>query len=584
MKKITFRHFERLLTCQKYFIWNVDIEKEINTKNDEELDENSIWEIVSDFDIDDLKDYKFVEIIKNGFDFVNQKFLKYIDDLSKKENKKYVVINEKNNELSFNKTLYYLNDENIDWIVNPVFIFDNLISRCSLYKKKERSLFTIIHASKTKLKNYIKAYFDYNVLMKLNIEINEYYFFVYDNEKDYIEKNDLTFKYSLYCWTQKNGPSKETKQTIEENCDFETIVDKIKSGNFKYKKIYKKNKIEKEVLINLKTDDFDAFINDIEKARNITKKPNHITENDITLWGTNPNILDIFNFDKHCLKKVSGYLLDKKNLLEIENGTKSIEDFKKEKLILKYVLENINKFNEDEINKSLEKVQDKKVVWYDFEGFSMPYAILPHTKPYQQLIFQLSIIKTDKEEIISKENIVIDPKKLDVNNFVDFINKIYWEQAQTYVVYNKGYELSKLNDMINLISQEEKYKLIAEELKNKLNKIKELTFDLWDLFKVSKNCNNIPPIFISDLLGFSSIKKLEKYITENNFKLDVMITPYKSLEIQNGLMAMNKAIQRYIGAIGDNEWNKIVENLKQYCENDVKAMIMVYLYIKTLKK
>ena len=58
-----------------------------------------------------------------------------------------------------------------------------------------------------------------------------------------------------------------------------------------------------------------------------------------------------------------------------------------------------------------------------------------------------------------------------------------------------------------------------------------------------------------------------------------MIKPYKSLEVQNGLMAMNKAIQRYLDAIGNKEWNDVSKQLKAYCENDVKAMIMVYHFV-----
>ena len=44
-------------------------------------------------------------------------------------------------------------------------------------------------------------------------------------------------------------------------------------------------------------------------------------------------------------------------------------------------------------------------------------------------------------------------------------------------------------------------------------------------------------------------------------------------------MAMNKAMQRYLNTIGDQEWKANVKMLKEYCENDVKAMIMVYYFI-----
>ena len=58
-----------------------------------------------------------------------------------------------------------------------------------------------------------------------------------------------------------------------------------------------------------------------------------------------------------------------------------------------------------------------------------------------------------------------------------------------------------------------------------------------------------------------------------------MIKPYKTLVVQNGLMAMNKAIQRYLGTIGDREWAALATDLRAYCENDVRAMIMVYHFV-----
>ncbi|MHA0272859.1 hypothetical protein ACXYFN_02350 [Mycoplasma sp. 48589B] len=86
---------------------------------------------------------------------------------------------------------------------------------------------------------------------------------------------------------------------------------------------------------------------------------------------------------------------------------------------------------------------------------------------------------------------------------------------------------------------------------------------------------------------YYSIKKIEKYITHLGLRLKTLITPYADLEIQKGTMAMEKAMQRNAGIIGDNLWNEMtVPALKMYCENDVKAMIMVYeliMYLGRLK-
>ena len=126
------------------------------------------------------------------------------------------------------------------------------------------------------------------------------------------------------------------------------------------------------------------------------------------------------------------------------------------------------------------------------------------------------------------------------------------------------------------------YQLNDEErliYNQKIDHIIDNTFDLLELFKITNANDKIPPIFLHKLLGFSSIKKLENLITNSQIQLPVMIKPYKSLDVQNGLMAMNKAIQRYLNGIGNHEWDEVVNQLKAYCENDVKAMIMVYHFV-----
>ncbi|TQC54248.1 DUF2779 domain-containing protein, partial [Mycoplasmopsis cynos] len=94
--------------------------------------------------------------------------------------------------------------------------------------------------------------------------------------------------------------------------------------------------------------------------------------------------------------------------------------------------------------------------------------------------------------------------------------------------------------------------------------------------KVLSICK-LPLFYAKDLKFFSSIKKVEKFITENKLKLRNLITPYSELKIQKGQMAMQEAISRYLGATNKAVWeNTICPELKKYCENDVRAMIMVY--------
>lgn len=209
----------------------------------------------------------------------------------------------------------------------------------------------------------------------------------------------------------------------------------------------------------------------------------------------------------------------------------------------------------------------------------MPFAAIPHTKPYQQIVFQVSVIKTINDKIVKTKNIVLDPQNISTKDLLKIIDVIYDPDANNYVVFNKTYEHSRLNEILKLIAKTS----LHSEYQKKVNDITQnKSIDLYDLFRTNVGKNKMPPIFLHELKGFSSIKKIENYINTHNYNLEVMIEPYKSLEIQNGLMAMNKAIQRYLGSIGNNEWYDTVQYLEQYCENDVKAMIMVYFFIKEI--
>ncbi len=582
-KYITYKQLEYLLTCQKYFIWHNDCNQNLkNLEHDNEDDlSNSFWEIMNDWEIEQLDNYQHIDIIKTGYDLVQKLFLDQIKKTFK--NKNIYIVNEKKQELAFNKTIEILKDPSIDIIVNPIFIYEDMIAKCAIYDKTNQSLFSLLHSSKSKLKNYIKAYFDYNVCQKLNIPINNYLFFTYDKTKDYYKAKDLSFVSSPYCWTLKEGPSNNTKKTLQEQAK-ETIINKLLSGEIitKTKKVFnpkiKKKNTEEVVELSLFLDDFDSYINKIREAKNINNYHEPTTE-DVTLWGSNENFAKIFDFEKYQIQQYSGNVLNKKELLELSSNQKTLEDFKKMKLSLKSILNNEIIIDCERAKEYIDKIKTSKVVWYDFEGFSMPYIILPHTQPYQQLVFQVSIITTDNEKIIYKNNHVVDPQKISIDHCIEIIDLIYQDNIDYYVVYNQNYELSKIKDMVNLIRYKDED--LYNQYKLKLNEIKKKTIDLNDLF-ACKGKEKIPPIFIPDLLGFSSIKKIENYITHSKIKLPIMITPYKSLKVQNGLMAMNKAIQRYLMVIGNNEWNNEAEELKQYCENDVKAMIMVYFFVKNL--
>lgn len=286
-------------------------------------------------------------------------------------------------------------------------------------------------------------------------------------------------------------------------------------------------------------------------------------------------------------------------------------------------------------------IKDNKIVWYDYESFTSPLPIIDNLKPYAQAVNQVSIIETKNGKIIkdSEEDIVIDPQKIDTIDLIMILKNLYDRQGDYYVVYNKAFENSRNKEIAQLAIDNENDENFVNELKSKLgispkdvkkysDFIKNKTIDLIDLYKSESDntgiliqiqnspkngykpiynlstkgnivntkadvSNLINPefakkifsfnIFLKDLKGMFSIKKVEKFITKNAIKLEHLIIPYSDLiEIQNGLNAMEAAIKRYCGLTGDNVWNETVKNLKKYCHNDVKAMIMAFNFVEKI--
>lgn len=575
-KFISYRHLKKFLTCQPFFIWNdpINLDNKLNIESFEENDEEYselYWQIDFDFEEETNKDKEYVEIIKNGYKLVFEKFYEQIK--IQNPNTNIAIVLEKNNKIAFKKTIEFLNDPSIQLIINPVFINEDQIAKPILLDKREQKISFLIHSSKTKLQCYIQAYFDFNVISNfLNIE--NISLFCYDKKYVYHQGRDLKFEESDYCWTQINGPSKSTKKTVEESVK-EPIIEKIRKGII----LLNDKKEVNAVAFDRK---FSYYIDKIRESY-YEKHYDEINIKDKTVWGVNPNFIELFPFQKYNIPKVSGHLLNKNNLLDIKNDVKSLHSFIKEKKSLNLVVKKQNIFDIEIIKKYIDKIENRYCVWYDFEGFSMPYVLIPFSKPYQQLVFQVSVIKTFNNKLQPSNNIVIDPKTINYLDFYEIIDAIYDENADSYIVYNKGYENSRLDEMLDIINYSETQDINKISIyQKKILEIKEKTVDLNDLFNITSSNQKIPPIFLHELMGFSSIKKIEKLITSSGIQLEQMIKPYNELEVQNGLMAMNKAIQRYLNSIGDKEWDSVKENLKQYCENDVRAMIMVFYYIKYL--
>ncbi|MDK2819773.1 MAG: DUF2779 domain-containing protein [Mycoplasmataceae bacterium] len=580
--KITWKHLQKYLTCQKYFVWN-DFK---NDKSLEDDDDENFWSLEFDENEDDKYDY--VEVHKTGFNIIQNRFTEWIEKKYSSENINLSIIKEKDFNLGIARTKDAMSNPNIDVILFPVFEYNGAVSKPTLYNKREKLISNLNLNTSTKRVDYIRAFFDFEVVSKNNYPVTNISILTIEI-KDFKKNDELTFDETFYANTTTSKP-KAKSQTIPALKEAalgteEKMVDNIFQ------------KISKRQILNLSPSSkkeqlslfgIDYYISRIKEAKKFDRMP--INHNDNTLWGANKWFNEIAQEDFPHMLPLSGTLLNKKKIIEFSGDDFLLNEFYDSHITTSNMKNHIDVIDYERLDVIIDSLNNKNVVWYDFEGFSLPFPLMEYTFPYQQLIFQVSVIKTVEDKIIDINNVVIDPKFIEYSDFFKIIDAIYVEDADAYVVYNKSYENSKLKSMADIFFKHELLKRdpgFSRKIKIynlKIESIISKTVDLLDLFKLSSLSGALPPIFLWELYGFSSIKKIEKYITKKNYDLEVMIEPYSELTVQNGLMAMSKAIDRRLGGIGDNEWLEAVEDLKKYCENDVKAMLMVYHFAKKLLK
>ncbi len=197
-----------------------------------------------------------------------------------------------------------------------------------------------------------------------------------------------------------------------------------------------------------------------------------------------------------------------------------------------------------------------------------------------QVVNQVSIItdnNTQPIDTLECNNIVIDPKIISINDFKYIIDQILKDvvgdvDEYNFVVYNVSFEKSRLNEMKILINE--------QEYNEKVDKIVKNLFDLANYFDIrKKEC-----IYVWSLKGYYSIKKVLDMIMKEQphiFNL-TGCKNYKQLKIGNGLQAQSASTLRFFDRITTNQWKEKVDDLKIYCENDVRAMIAVEQWIKMM--
>ncbi len=564
---INFTHLKKLLTCQRYLVWH-DLKKPINILNDEYRDFE--FELPSFID---SYEHSLSEIQAKTANIIQTKFLNKMHQ--KFQNLKIIPQGEWESKAQITKQ--HLEQNNLNVIYNPTFVYEYqnfaVLANPSVYDPATGSVYFLKMSTNTKRGDMIKLFFDIEVMKKLHIDIKHVYLYIIATKK--YKKGEVDFFATEYLNNQKNGPSYKNKDESNYYINAQILKAGINNNNGYHILTTINNK---QITSNFQFHDLDNYLQeilyakDVDELQPICEQDNQFLDDCYVPWKTIVNIKN-----DHIYHDFNGKIIKKQDIIDQIPITDLIQD----RPLLQKIINHKNQIivNEQKIKQICKNIDQSFVVWYDFEAFSLPIAPMDNFLPFHQVVSQVSIIKTIKMVEQSVVNIVLDPQIINYKDFEYIVNSIYDQKADYYIVYNASYEHSRLNDIVQKM-HEISYKNV-ESVAFKVRVIIKNTIDLADLFMVNSS-SKIPPLLITDLKGMYSIKQLEKYITSRKKNFHYQIKKYEDLTINNGLYAMETTNNRALNIIGDKEWKNKVKQLAEYCENDVRAMIMVYYFVQSL--
>ena len=548
---------------------------------------------------------------KNEYEYlIKEKFIKHdFDD--------YKITLEEN----ANQTLKLIRENKYTIIFQPAFINHELkiATKCDSLVKIDNDIFIIETkgTSTAKYHHILDLMFqkkvieyvlndDYSLSFKLCLV--EYKTIMKNEKISYIISDTINLKKSVSISKNKKNLDIESKQQLKiggkysytknngeiVNVD-ECLIDDVLNLNFDA--IHHLKDEAKDTIIDL-NDNFKNVINQLWNVKNQLNddsvpngfEPNSNDKNkfkDTDMWAQLRKLYYVKGYD---IFKYSGNVIDfnQSNLQKIyelgKNKQYDVEPFLRyinnknplsaEKNKKRFLLNNEDfVINKERFNNLLIKIKPKKV-YFDFESINPAIRVVDNSLPFTQVITQNSYIIQNDENIVNLvcNNMMIDPNEIDVNWFKKIIDALYMGEEYSYIVYNKHFESNRLIEMSNFIREDEYY--------NKVSTINKNIFDLADFFMLNSKQNDA--CLIKELNGFYSIKNILPLIQKYEPKIfkKTKCKDYKELNIGNGLVCQEKTMNRFFGITSDEEWDQVVKESKIYCENDVRAMIAVELFIR----
>ncbi len=471
-------------------------------------------------------------------------------------------------QIAIKKTLEYLNNEKYNVFFEPVFQYNDLITKCDVLKKflNGWEIIEVKAITEIKLEHLHDLIFQYYVLKKLGLKI-------YNLKLMYLNKNykfdfELNLN-SLFIFEDEFKIQREKQLII--NIANEYINSNLEHDLFNLNNIIFNKKIDFENFLLKKYCSNDNKNYCTHVFQNIPEK-----DTIFNLYNLRFDVKMKFFYDENIL-----YLKD------INLNKKYFYNFSSNQIIQILVIQNKKDIliNPEYLKKNLSNYK-YPIYMYDFETFQLAIPRYNYTISYQQIPFQYSV------HILNNKNFDYKINK-NINHFyflatgdddprINLINKLtqdyFYEGKGIYVSYNKSFEIKILREAIQFIEYD-----MNNNIKNFINhkklidKIKYIihnTIDLMDFFFT----NTTPKSFViykKEFNGSLSIKNTLPAF-DKNFS-------YKHLKIQKGNVASENFWYRVHNIITLEKWDQNYrQNMIDYCNQDTFGMIILLKKILNL--
>lgn len=603
-------------------------EDDEDENNEKEFDSYEYKKENEDMDKDDPKIFEGNIIDRQSKEFIKLQFkdCKTIYDFDQLH---------LSNDDAFAKTKELLVSDNFI-LFQPTFIYKNKAVAKPDAFIKQNGKYILIETkgtTTTKLAHLIDLTFQHIVindyLTQINASIDKYYLCLIDYR--FGNKNELGFCLSEFASITKSGwgskpafGDKYSADWIEQRkinktakcmdipyldviCKYSSYVPESYPCNKKGKPDARWKKFTENYKQLRDEDKFDDIIDELSNHQ-IVSNPSLVPTSNYKCWfKDNEYWLNVREYyisdtknDNHQLFSYSGKLTRFKDVYEnfyLKHKTSqelfmSLKDLDKKAGQIYYWRVVNNQTVNEETKTSFNKLKHKKV-YFDFESINLATRVVDSTLPFMQCVNQVSVIVDNGDGVTKNKpcnNLLFDPLEMDVEKYKQIVDAILPDKINldlctkySYVVFNKSFEKTRLEEMNWLIGDEEYSKKIEVIISN--------LFDLAELFIIRNSSDNDEQtkgfVCLPELKGFYSIKKILPIVKSKLFSAykDTGCVDYKTdLAVHNGNEAQTLATKRFFKIINDKEWANITNDLKKYCENDVRAMVAVEYFVKQLLK